>query len=50
VSLDFISGVFSQMRCLEEGSFVFRGSQEMTLSQLELWQQTPCGHRPVEQL
>ena len=34
-----VSGVVSQMRCLEKGSFVVCRSQEMELALLDLWQQ-----------
>jgi hypothetical protein len=35
------------MRFLEEGNFVVCRSQKMALSQMNLWQQAPCGDRPV---
>ena len=42
-------GRFSQMSCLEEDSFVGYRSQEMALSQPDLWQQAPlCGDRLLE--
>ena len=34
-----VLGIFSQMRCLQEGSLVVCRSQQMVLSLLELWQQ-----------
>jgi hypothetical protein len=35
------------MKFLEETSFVVCKSQEMALSQIELWQQALCGDKPV---
>ena len=35
------------MRFLEDGGFIVCRSQEMALSQVDLWQQALCGDRPV---